>query len=83
MRSETTCRACSRSRKVPPLPGQCSRRQWHLPVTFPLSPVTRLPTLRADEVRKERKKETKHDNLIRVAGLLHEVGPPRARGLVW
>ncbi|KAG2430472.1 hypothetical protein HXX76_009995 [Chlamydomonas incerta] len=27
-----------------------------------------------DEVRKERKKETKHDNLVRVASLLHEDG---------
>ncbi|KAG2484006.1 hypothetical protein HYH03_017173 [Edaphochlamys debaryana] len=27
-----------------------------------------------DEVRKERKKETKHDNLVRVASLLHEEG---------
>ncbi|KAG2431279.1 hypothetical protein HYH02_013410 [Chlamydomonas schloesseri] len=30
--------------------------------------------LAKDEVRKERKKETKHDNIVRVASLLHEEG---------
>ena len=28
----------------------------------------------ADEIRKERKKATKHDNLVRVASLLNEAG---------
>ena len=35
--------------------------------------------LPADEVRKERKKQTKNDNLVRVASLLHDVSFFRVR----
>ncbi len=42
-----------------------------------VKPLTRPPPRvfpAIDELRKERQKETKHDNLVRVASLLHEVG---------
>lgn len=76
------------SRKPPP-PARTARTP--LPRLMPSHAILSLPTpnltpfpgpvtrASADEVRQERRKETKHDNLVRVASLLHEVGGGTAR----